>query len=426
MAQRLSKSDSNLYRKTVLSNGLRVVTEKIPSVRSITLGVWMDVGSRNETKDENGVSHLIEHMLFKGTKKRTSKDIAASLESIGGSINAFTSKEQTCYLARILDEHLVEAVDVLADITCNATLTPANLKREKKVVCEEIVESYETPSDRIHEIFAQTYWGDNSIGRPILGELDNITVMPRAKLVKYIKNNYRAESVVIAASGSISHNKLVKLVKEKFDFADGRATQFEHASREKEQSVQITTNDNNQIHICLGYPGVNYTSKDKLTALAMHVSLGGGMSSTLFQKIREEKGLAYTVFTYLDIYRDAGVFGAYLATDKKNLQAAVDISLKQIENLKKKRLTEDALDKVKAQLKGQLTLGMESTSARMNRLARNEIMLGTYNPMRKTLKDIDKITTSDILALSNSLFDRSKLALAVLGPVGKDDLNNVI
>ena len=426
MAQRLSISDSNSYRKTVLSNGLRVVTEKIPSVRSITLGVWFDVGSRNETKDENGVSHLIEHMLFKGTKKRTSKEIAASLESIGGSINAFTSKEQTCYLARILDEHLVEAVDVLADITCNATFTPANLKREKKVVCEEIVESFETPSDRIHEIFAQTYWGDNPIGRPILGELDNITAMPRAKIMKYIKNNYKAESVVIAASGSVSHNKLVKLVKEKFDFADGKATQFENAAREKEQSVQITTNDNNQIHLCLGYPGVNYTSKDKLTALAMHVSLGGGMSSTLFQKIREEKGLAYTVFTYLDIYRDAGVFGAYLATDKKNLQAAVDISLKQMENLKKKRLTEDALDKVKAQLKGQLTLGMESTSSRMNRLARNEIMLGTYNPLKKTLKSIDRITTSDILALSNSLFDRSKLALAVLGPVGKDDLKNVI
>lgn len=426
MAQRKIKSDTNSYRKTVLSNGLRVITENIPSVRSITLGVWIDVGSRNESKDVNGVSHLIEHMLFKGTKKRTSKQIASSLESIGGSLNAFTSKEQTCYLARILDEHLEEAIDVLADITCNATLTPTNLKREKKVICEEIIESFETPSDRIHDLFAQSYWGDNSIGRPILGELDNITAMPRAKIVKYINNNYKAESVVIAASGSISHNKLVKLVKEKFSFPDGKAEKFETANREKEQSVDITTNENNQIHLCLGYPGVDYSSKDKLTVLAMHISLGGGMSSTLFQKIREEKGLAYSVFTFLDIYRDAGLFGAYLATDKKNLKAAVEICLKQIEGLKKKRLTEDALDKVKAQLKGHLTLGMESTSSRMNRLARNEIMLGTYNPLKKTLKEIDRITTSDILSLSNSLFDRSKLALAVLGPVGKDDLKNVI
>ena len=426
MAQRTKKSDTNSYRKTVLNNGLRVVTEKIPSVRSITLGIWIDVGSRNESKDINGVSHLIEHMLFKGTKNRSSKEIASSLESIGGSLNAFTSKEQTCYIARILDEHLEEAVDVLSDITCNATLTPINLKREKKVVCEEIVESIETPSDRIHDLFAQSYWGDNPIGRPILGELDNITAMPRAKILKYIKNNYKAESVVIAASGSVSHNKLLKLVKEKFNFPNGKAEQFENASREKEQSIAVTPNENNQIHLCLGYPGVDYLSKDKLTALAMHVSLGGGMSSTLYQKIREEKGLAYTVFTFLDIYRDAGVFGAYLATDKKNLKAAVDISLKQIEKLKKNRLTEDALNKVKAQLKGHLTLGMESTSSRMNRLARNEIMLGTYNPLKKTLKDIDRITTSDILTLSNSLFDRSKLALAVLGPVEKDDLSNVV
>ena len=425
MARTILQSDTT-YRKTVLKNGLRIVTEKIPSVRSITLGVWVDVGSRNESEDVNGVSHLIEHMLFKGTKNRSSKEIASSLESIGGSLNAFTSKEQTCYIARILDEHLEAAVDVLSDITCNATLTPTNLVREKKVVCEEIVESYETPSDRIHELFAKTYWGENPLGRSILGELDGIVKMPRAKIMKYIQNNYKSGSIVIAASGSVSHTKLVRLVKERFHFAEGTSEPFVPAVREKESTLSITPNENNQIHLCVGYPGLNYTSKDKLTALAMHVSLGGGMSSTLFQKIREEKGLAYTVFTFLDIYRDAGIFGAYLATDKKNLKAAVDITLKQMELLKKKRLTEDALDKVKAQLKGQLTLGMESTSSRMNRLARNEIVLGEYRSLKGTLKEIDRITTSDILSLSNSLFDRSKLALAVLGPVGKDDLNHVI
>ena len=425
MARTKLQADTT-YQKTVLKNGLRVVTEHIPSVRSITLGVWFDVGSRNESEDVNGVSHLIEHMLFKGTKNRSSKEIASSLESIGGSLNAFTSKEQTCYIARILDEHLTEAVDVLADITCNATLTPTNLVREKKVVCEEIVESLETPSDHIHELFAKTYWGANPLGRPILGELDGITSMPRAKIVKYIQNNYKAGSVVIAASGSVSHSKLVKLVKERFHFPEGKAETFVPATREKETSLSVVPNNNNQIHLCVGYPGLDYTAKEKLTALAMHVSLGGGMSSTLFQKIREEKGLAYTVFTFLDIYRDAGIFGAYLATDKKNLKSAVDITLKQMEMLKKKRLTEDALGKVKAQLKGQLTIGMESTSSRMNRLARNEIVLGEYRPMKNTLKEIDRITTSDILAVSNSLFNRSKLAVAVLGPVRKDDLNHVI
>ena len=426
MAKRVTTSDTGMYQKTVLKNGLRVVTEKIPSVRSITMGVWIDVGSRNESKDVNGVSHLIEHMLFKGTKNRSSKEIASSLESIGGSLNAFTSKEQTCYIARILDEHLEQAVDVLADITCNATLTPVNLQREKKVVCEEIQESHETPSDLIHDIFAMTYWGDNSLGRSILGESKNIMSMPRSKVMKYIKQNYRAESIVIAASGSVSHNKLVKLVKEKFLFEDGKAEQYDKAERVENHSVNLVSNKNSQIHLCIGFPGVNYASKDKITALAMHVCLGGGMSSTLFQKIREEKGLAYSVFTFLDIYRDGGLFGAYLATDKKNLKQAVDITLKQLGLMKKNKLSESRLDKVKAQLKGQLTLGMESTSSRMNRLARNELMLQTYAPLKKTLKDIDKVTAADIQSLSKRIFDRSQLALAVLGPADKDDINDVL
>ncbi|KAA3636323.1 MAG: insulinase family protein, partial [Calditrichaeota bacterium] len=315
------------YKKTVLKNGLRVVTEHIPSVRSITLGVWIDVGSRNESLEENGISHLIEHMMFKGTKRRNSKEIAASLESIGGSLNAFTSREQTCYLARILDEHLDEAVDVLSDITCNATITPNNLLKEKKVVCEEIQESQETPSDMIHDIFSTTYWGKHPLGRPILGEMDNIKAMPRKKIVNYIKQNYRAESIVIAASGSVSHSKLVKLVKEKFNFESGGSSEYEPAVRSHDYEVNVVTNKNNQIHLCVGFPGVNYSDEDKMKALVLHVAMGGGMSSKLFQKIREDKGLAYTVYTYLDVYRDAGLFGAYMATDKTNLKQAVEITL---------------------------------------------------------------------------------------------------
>ena len=422
----MSRTTTSAYRKTVLPNGMRVITETIPSVRSITMGVWIDVGSRNESKDENGVSHLIEHMLFKGTKTRTSKEIASSLESIGGSLNAFTSREQTCYTARILDEHLEEAIDVLSDITCNATLTPINLKREKKVVCEEIIESHETPSDLIHDIFAETYWGDIPLGRPILGEYDNIMSMPRSKIIKYLDKNYRSESVVVAASGSISHTKLVKLVKEKFNFKHGKANGYIRAEADSKQRINIVSNDNNQIHLSFGFPGLDYSSKEKITALTAHVLLGGGMSSTLFQKIREVKGLAYTIFTFLDIYRDAGVFGAYMATDKKNLKEAVDITLKQFDQMKKYKIAEPRLAKVKAQLKGQLTLGMESTSSRMNRMARNEIMLGTYTPLKDTLKAIDKVTANDVLDISRRLFDRSRLALAVLGPADKDDLKDVL
>lgn len=421
-----SNSNQGLYQKTVLNSGLRVISEKMPSIRSIAMGVWVDVGSRNESPQTTGISHLIEHMLFKGTKNRSSKEIAESLESIGGSLNAFTSREQTCYTARVRDENLDQALDVLSDLTCNATLTPANLVKEKKVVCEEIVESMETPSDKIHDIFGEAYWGKHQLGQPILGYIDGITKMPRKTIIKYIKENYRSGSIVIAAAGSVSHRKLVKLVKEKFNFEAGYAPQFSPAERVNHQKVKVEQNGNNQIHIALGFPGVDYGSKDKMTALAMHTYLGGGMSAQLFQKVREEKGLAYTVYTYLDLYRDAGIFGAYMATDKNNLKLALDITLKELYKLKKRKLRPELLDKIKAQLKGHLVLGMESTSSRMNRLARSEIMIGRYMTLRQTLKQIDKITTSDVLELSNRIFDRDQIATAVLGPAEKKVIEDVV
>jgi len=426
MIKKRNIADTVLYNKSVLKNGLRVVTEKIPSVHSITIGIWIDIGSRNEDIAENGVTHLIEHMLFKGTKNRSAKEIAASLESIGGSLNAFTSKEHTCYTARILDENLETAIDVLSDILCNATLTPRNLIKEKKVICEEIVETEETPSDYIHDIFASTFWGDHPLGRPILGQQDNVINMPRKLIINYIKENYKTSSVVVAASGSVSHKKLVQLIKDKFDFPVGQAKPFTPAKRIADNNRTFITNSNNQIHLYFGYPGLAYTSKDKMTALTLHTYLGGGMSSTLFQKIREEKGLAYTVYTFLDFYRDAGVFGAYLATDKKNLPRCVEISLKELVKLKKNRLSSDKIEKAKAQLKGHLILGMESTSSRMSRLARSELVLGKYSSLKDTLKQIDKVSSSDMLRLANQFFDNSQIAIAVLGPADANMLKNVV
>ncbi len=426
MTKHSTAAGSGLYRKTTLKNGLRVITEKIPSVRSISLGVWADVGSRNETKAEGGVSHLIEHMVFKGTKKRTAREIASSLESLGGSLNAFTSKEQTCFTARILDEHLDIAVDVLSDLTCNARLTPYNLAREKQVVYEEIKESKDTPSDYIHDIFAETYWGDNPLGRPILGEIETLAAMKRSSVTGYLSKNYRAGSILISAAGSVSHDKLVRLAKEKFTFSDGTVPQHEVASRTLNRNVVVQPDDNQQIHICLGYPSIEYAAKDKMAVLVLQSYLGGGMSSVLFQKIREEKGLAYTVYTFNEFYRDAGQFGAYMAADKKNLAPCVQITLKEFARAAKQRLTTKQLDQIKAQLKGQLTLGMESTYSRMNRMARQELMLGTYIPIRQTLKEIDRVTSQQVLAQANQIFDNSQIAIAVLGAADKSVVENVL
>ncbi len=419
-------SDSGVYQKTTLKNGLRIVTEKTSSVRSVSLGVWIDVGSRHERPEESGVSHFIEHMLFKGTRKRSARQIASALESLGGSLNAFTSREYSCYTARILDEHLETAIDVLADMTCNATLTPPNLKREKMVICEEIKEVEDNPADHIHDVFAGTFWGSHPLGRPILGTEQSVTDMRRAQVVDYLRRHYRSGSVVIAAAGCFSHRKLSRLVNEHFDFPIGQAATAEAARRDEDRSIRLVPNNNSQTHLCLGYPGVQFADHDKMAALAVSAYLGGGMSSVLFQKIREERGLAYSIYTFHDFYRDAGLFGAYLGTDRAHLREAVGIVLRELDRIKKHKLSSAKLDRIKGQMKGQLALGMESTSNRMNRIARQELMLLPYMSYEQILKEVEKVTASQILRLSNRLFDHSRMALAVLGPVDKEVLDGVL
>lgn len=413
------------YRKTTLKNGLRVVTESLPSVRSIALGVWVDVGSRNEAADEAGVTHLIEHMLFKGTRQRNARQIASALESVGGALNAFTSRENTCFTARILDANLGAAVDLLADMTCHSTLSPSNLKLERKVICEEIKESIETPADHIHDIFAAAFWGTHPLGRPILGQRKTMMGISRTRIKKYMRRHYCSGSVVVAASGSVSHNTLVRLAREKFEFQAGAADSPLLAQRDGGRKSKVVDDGNNQTHLCLGYPGLAYTDPKRTAVSVMNAYLGGGMSSVLYQKIREEKGLAYTVYTFHDFYQDAGIFGAYMATDKDHLQQTIEISLKEFDRLKKRRLTKTRLDQVKTQIKGQMALAMESTAAWMNRLARHELMFGKYIPLSDTLKEIDKVSPSDILELANRVFDNSHLTAAVSGPVDSHVFENV-
>ncbi len=419
-------SDGSIYQKTELPGGLRIITEKIPSVRSISLGVWVDIGARNESPLENGVTHMIEHMLFKGTRKRTPLEISSEIDNLGGSINACTSREHTCYLARVMYEHLNTAVDVLADLVQNSTITSGNLVKEKKVICEEIKESLENPSDHVYDLFAKAYWRNHPLGQPILGTARTVTAMPRPRLIDYMKRNYKSRSVVIAASGAISHDKLVRLAKEKFNFTKGSAEIAVPAKRSNARVVDLHPDGISQTHICIGFPGLKYADKERTAALATATYLGGGMSSVLFNKIREERGLAYSVYTYHDSYRDTGIFGAYLATDGKQAAAAVSIIVEETEKLKKKKLSKERLDQIQAQLKGNLTLGMESTSARMNRLARQELVLGEYHSMDETLKDIGKLKATDILNIANRTFDLSQVAVVVKGPAEKKALENVL
>jgi predicted Zn-dependent peptidase len=404
------------FRKTELKNGLRIVSEKRPSVRSIALGVWVDVGSRHEAPDENGITHLIEHMVFKGTRKRSAGQIAASLESLGGALNAFTAREQTCYNARVIDEHLDTAVDVLADISCRASLTPANFKKEKLVICEEIKEVTENPSDHIHDLFAQTFWDGHPLGQPILGSMENVLGMSRAKVVNYIRRHYRSESIVISAAGNIEHDKLVKLVRRNFDFAPGTVAAAPAASAPPDIRIKHSPSDNGQTHFCIGYPGLPFAERDKPAAILLTTYLGGGMSSVLFQKVREQRGLAYSVFAFHDAYRDAGVFGVYMATDKNRLAEAYGVVEKELKKLRTRRIDPARLDRIKNQVRGQISLSLESTPSRMSRLARNELMLGRQVSINQTMKHYDSVTSSRILEAANRMLDDSRLAIATLGP----------
>lgn len=416
--------DGTRFEKTVLKNGLRVISEHLPAVHSVALGVWIDVGSRNEHPEDNGICHFIEHMLFKGTKRRNAKELASALESLGGALNGFTSREQTCYHARFLDRHFDTAVDVLADMSSHPTLAPTHIAKEKGVVCEEIKETLDSPSDRIHDVFARAFWGKHPLGQPIMGSQENIKAMTRSRIVNFIKGNYRSESIVVAAAGSVDHKKLVETVKRKFKFTPGLGEPPQPAVHPNKRVVTHETDKNNQVHLCLGFPSIGYGSELRMAVLALSSYLGGGMSSVLFQKIREERGLAYSVFSFNDFYRDSGVFGAYIATDTKHVKKALAVILEETRRMKKKKLPSSQLAKVKSQMQGHLILGMESTNSRMNRIARQELMIGRYQTIDELIRDVDAITPNQILELSNLIFDEEKITVAALGPVQKNALDS--
>jgi len=424
--KRSGSQDGCLYRKTTLRNGVRVVTERLPSVRSISIGVWIDVGSRNETPDENGLSHFIEHLVFKGTRTRNARQIASALESVGGSLNAFTSREQTCLTARVLDEFLPEAIDVLSDMTCHATFTPNNMNRERQVICEEIKESLDNPTDLVHDLFAQTFWGKHPMGQPIMGSIESMQSMTRARLIKFVNRHYRSGSVVVAASGSISHNRLVKMVREMFNFPEGKAEPATVAEIIDSPRLTLKQDESSQTQFCLGFPGFAYGDRRKMGMMVLSSYLGGGMSSVLFQKIREQRGLAYSVYAYHDFFRDSGIFGVYLGTDQAHVRQAYDLIIAECRRMKKRKLSDNMLHQIKAQIKGHLMLGMEATSNRMNRIGRQELITGQYFTLEEAIKAIDEVTASNVCEIANLTFDESQIAITALGPLDKDTFSDVV
>lgn len=410
-----------MFQKETLTNGIRIVTEEIPYVNSVSIGLWIKAGSRYENIENNGISHFIEHMLFKGTQNRTAKDIANSIDKIGGQLNAFTSKECTCFYAKVLDTHFDTALDVLADMFFNSNFDWEEIEKERGVVLEEINMYEDSPEDLVHDIFSQAVWSGNSLGMPILGTGESLANLNREKIVQYFNKYYHSQNLVISVVGNIKH----------ITAADKIKAYFEKASQSNKSTSQIVmpsfvseytlkSKVTEQAHLCMGFKGVDLKSKLFYPMLLLNNVFGGAMSSRLFQKIREDRGLAYSVFSYPSSFEDCGLFSIYAGSKPDNLKSVVKLIMEEINSIKDKGITEEELYDSKEQLKGSYILGLESTSGRMISIGKSELLLKRiYSPV-EILEKIDKVDIEIVNDIIKHIFDTDNMGAAVIGSMDKD------
>ncbi len=411
-----------MYKKELLDNGIRVITEEIPHVRSVSLGVWVNVGSRDEAPEENGISHFIEHMLFKGTERRSAKDIAIEMDSMGGELNAFTSKEGTTYYVKVLDEHLPQAVDLLADIFNNSVFDPKEFERERKVIIEEIKMVKDTPDDLVHELLYESVWRRTPLGQPVLGTKTTIKGITRANCVEYIKRHYVPPDIIISAAGKFDHDRLMDTLNASFGGRKGRKAKAVKKSTSFSPGLKVVERKLEQVHVCIGTKGLPYHDKDRFGIYALNTLLGSSMSSRLFQEIREKRGLAYSVYSYLTSLRDTGLFVIYAGVTPSKAASAVKVISREIKKIKKDGISEDELKKVKEQLKGNIVLALENTYNRMSQLAKQELYLGRHYSLDEVISFIDEVDREQVMRLTDGIFDDGKTSVAALGPVTKDTL----
>jgi predicted Zn-dependent peptidase len=411
-----------MYRKDTLTNGIRVVSETLPKSRSVSIGVWVKVGSRHEPEEIGGVSHFIEHLFFKGTEKRTAKDIAIEMDSIGGEMNAFTSQETTTYYAKVVDDHLPVAIDILSDILLHSKFDPLEMEKERKVILEEIKGVEDTPDDYIHELFTNTVWADNSLGRPILGTRDTIKALKHKDIVSYIDDYYSPKEIVISVAGNFEHARLVELLNESFGKLARGGTAKKEVTPAFNQAIVVKKKQLEQVQICVGCKGMPYTHEDRFVISALNTVLGNSMSSRLFQEIREQNALAYSIFSYVTSYRDTGLLTVYAGTDPSNALEVVRLVTRELRKIKDEGITSAEETRVRNQIKGSLVLSLESSTSHMSRLARQEIYFGKYLSMDDIIKGVEKVTAEQVQRVATQLFTRENTSLTILGPLNKSDV----
>jgi predicted Zn-dependent peptidase len=409
-------TESNI-RRTVLANGVRLATERMPHVRSVAVGLWLTRGSRHEPSAFPGIAHFVEHMLFKGTPTRSAEAIAQQVDSIGGQIDAFTSKEYAGYYLKVLDEHLPLAVDILADLICNPLFAEDEIEREKKVILEEIKMVEDTPDDLVHEMFAEGFWSNHPLGRPILGTPASVSSLDQKTLKQYFSETYVAANFVVVAVGNLEHEHVQALLERALEGSPLRGPDAEQSAPVVAPVIQVRKKDLEQSHIVFGTEALPQHHPERYAGYALNTTLGGSMSSRLFQNVREKRGLAYSVFSGLSAYQDAGALSIYAGCANDAVAELIDVVVAEIRQMKAGGLDPIELRRAKDHLKGSLMLGLESTSSRMSHLARQEMYRDSTFGLDEMLAAIEKVTAEDVLRLADRFFSDGALAVTVLGNV---------
>ncbi|HYM37359.1 MAG TPA: pitrilysin family protein [Nitrospiraceae bacterium] len=416
-----------MYRKVVLDNGVRLVTERMPSLKSVTIGIWVNVGSRDEEQGEEGFSHFIEHMFFKGTATRSAAQISREIDALGGEMNAFTTRETTTFYVKVLDEQLQQGLALLADLFHHSRFPIKEIEKEKRVVLEEMRMVQDDPEEWVQDLHTQQMFGAHPLGRPILGKAATIKNLGRQDILGYVQRYYHPHETVVAVAGNFEQKRLLSLLDTHFGrFERPAATRRNRRPAEIHGGLQVHEKKLEQAHLCLGLKGISVEHKDRYAAALLNAVLGGNVSSRLFQEVREKRGLAYSIYSCLSAYSDGGMWSVYAGTRPSEAPTVIELVTRELARLCRNGIPRDELARAKNQMKGSVMLGLESTSSRMGKLAKDELHHGRRVSLEEVMAGIDRVSEAQVLALSRELFDQRRLSVAALGPVSRRALASAV
>lgn len=405
-----------MFQKVTLDNQMSILTEQVPHVRSVAVGFWVDVGSRDEKNENNGISHFLEHLMFKGTARRTAKQIAEALDAVGGQLNAFTTKEYTCYYARVLDEYFDLAVDLLSDMLFESKFDAQDIDRERNVILEEIKMYEDAPDELVHDIFAGSMWQGHALGRPIIGTAEVIAGITRDQILDFYKTYYNPGKMIAAVAGNISHEEVMAKLRPLFEGKKGISPARIMTPPTPRRDIICRGKETEQVHLCVGTPGLNLDHENIYVFQIISTILGGGLSSRLFQEIREQRGLVYSVYSYHSSYHDTGLFCVYAGLSKQNVDEVLELIFKQVRDIQVNGVKEEELQRAKDQLKGNLLLSLENVNTRMSRLGKSQLYLGKVIPPEEIVTKLNKVTAAEIQDLALEMLKPEYFSLAAIGP----------